>query len=204
MDRAQQLFIGTEAEPGFYASCLARKKQTITDEAIELKCRQYARLFGLLDAIWSSVRGIDAGLLPTDAQVESLKVALEKGKALWLEMGLTTLQPKWHLTFDGHLLEQYKLYGGIADKSDETIEAFHQTLMALRERFRGITSYESRENCIRRELRRSKSPVIQKHIDRYERLSKKATGTKRAVEEASRIEDRKRVKREKRDAVIAS
>jgi hypothetical protein len=38
-------------------------------------------------------------------------------------MKLLTLQPKWHLTFDGHLLEQFKKYGGLADKSsDETIE----------------------------------------------------------------------------------
>jgi hypothetical protein len=46
-------------------------------------------------------------------------------------MGLSTLQPKWHLTFDGHLMEQFKQHGGLADKSDETIEKGHQTLKTL-------------------------------------------------------------------------
>jgi hypothetical protein len=75
-------------------------------------------------------------------------------------MKLSTLQPKWHLTFDGHLLEQFNKFAGLADKSDETIEKGHQTLKNLRERFRGISSYEQREVCIRRELRRSRSPEI--------------------------------------------
>jgi hypothetical protein len=56
-------------------------------------------------------------------------------------MQLSTLQPKWHLTFDGHLLEQFKKFGGLADKSDETIEKGHQTFKHLRERFRGLATH---------------------------------------------------------------
>jgi hypothetical protein len=115
-------------------------------------------------------------------------------------MELSTLQPKWHLTFDGHLLHQFNKYGGLADKSDETIEKGHQTLKLLRDRFRGVTSYEMREACIRCELRRSRSPEIQRHIDRYEARIKQNEGNKRAIDTAERLDNKKKAKREKRAA----
>jgi hypothetical protein len=155
MDKCKALFLGKEGHPGFLQKCLLSKCATTTDAAVESKCNNYCSLLGLLDAIWSTVRGLNSGLLPTDEQTKSLADALKEAKALWLQMGLSTLQPKWHLTFDGHLLQQFTKYGGIADKSDETIEKGHQTLKALRDRFRGISSYEQRETCIRRELCRS-------------------------------------------------
>jgi hypothetical protein len=117
---------------------------------------------------------------------------------LGLTMKLSTRQPKWHLTFDGHLLRQFKKYGGLADKSDESIEKGHQTLKLMRDRFRGVPSFELRESCIRRELRRTRSPEIQKHIDNYENSIKQASGTKREVETAERQEQNKKVKLEKR------
>jgi hypothetical protein len=130
--------------------------------------------------------------VPTDEQTKSLADALKEAKALWLQMGLSTLQPKWHLTFDGHLLQQFTKYGGIADKSDETIEKGHQTLKALRDRFRGISSYKQRETCIRREIRRTRSPEIQQHIDNFEAMIKQSTGTKRAMDTATRQDNNKR------------
>lgn len=158
---------------------------------------------GLLDAIWSSVRGIDAGLLPTDQQKESLKRAIEKGKKLWLEMKLSALQPKWHLTFDGHLCNQYCKYGGLADKSDESIEKWHQVLKGLRERFRGIASHEKKETCIRRELRRQRSPHIRSVLDKCQAKIKQSTNTKRAADTKEQQQSRKRAKMEKREAFIA-
>ena len=166
-------------------------------------CNNYCSLLGLLDAIWSTVRGIDAGLLPTDEQKERLANALKEAKALWLQMGLTTLQPKWHLTFDGHLLHQVTKYGGLADKSDKTIEKGHQTLKALRQRFRGISSYEVRENCIRRELRQTRSPEIKQHIDNFEGMIKQSAASKRAIDTAERQDNNKKAKLEKREAFIA-
>jgi hypothetical protein len=109
-----------------------------------------------------------------------LQTALLEAKELWLAMNLSTLQPKWHLTFYGHLLEQFNRYGGLADKSDETIEKWHQTLKTLRDRFRGITLYEQKETCVRRELCRGQSPEIQQHIDKYEASIKQSDATKRA------------------------
>ena len=131
---------------------------------IDEKTNQHAKMLGLLDAIWSNVRGIDAGLLPTEAQVLYLRKALDEGKSLWNQLDLGTLQPKWHMTFDGHLLNQVITCGGLADKSDESIELQHQTLMKLRDRCRSVTSYQKRQNCMRRELRRQRSPEIQKHV----------------------------------------
>ena len=184
MDKCNALFLGKDGTPGFQQKCLLSKCPTITEAAVELKCQEYCSLLGLLDAIWSTVRGLDSGLLPTDKQKESLACALKEAKALWLRMGLSTLQPKWHLTFDGHLLNQFTKFGGLADKSDETIEKGHQTLKDLRDRFRGISSYEQRETCIRRELHRSRSKEVQQHIDAYEAMIKQSSGTKRATDTA--------------------
>ena len=72
----------------------------------------YCRLLGLFDAIWSTVRSLHSGLLPTIKQKRSLENGLKEAKTLWLKMKLSTLQPKWHLTFDGHHLDQFSKYGG--------------------------------------------------------------------------------------------
>jgi len=156
-------------------------------------------LLGLLDAIWSAVRGIDGGLLPTEVQLGYLERAIGDAKALWLTMGLGTQQPKWHMTFDGHLLHQVRMYGGVADKADDTIEFQHQILMRLKDRFRSVPSYRKREICIQRELRREKSPEIESHIAKYKASINGKTNSKRAIETTERQQstrDAKRVKRE--------
>ena len=203
MDKCKALFLGNDGTPGFLQKCLLSKCSTITEATVNSKCNEYCSLLGILDAIWSTVRGLHSGLLPTDEQRERLADALREGKALWLRMGLTTLQPKWHLTFDGHLLNQFTKFGGLADKSDETIEKGHQTLKALRDRFRGISSYEQRETCIRRELRRTRSPEIQQHIDSFEARIKQSGSTKRAMDTAKRQNNNKKAKLEKREAFVA-
>jgi hypothetical protein len=202
MSRSQEIVLGQDDYKGFLQKCIDSKVHWAKEEDIHSKCLEYSRLLGLLDAIWSTVRGIDAGLLPTEDQKKSLEAALKEAKALWLLMKLSTRQPKWHLTFDGHLLQQFQTYGGLADKSDETIEKGHQTLKTLRERFRGISSYETRETCIRRELRRARSPEIQKIIDNYNNMIKHDAGTKRANESADRQDNMKKAKEEKRQAYI--
>jgi hypothetical protein len=202
MDACSTVFIGSDegddAVEGFLQKCLQCKVATISEQDVKDKCQQYSRLLGLLDAIWSRVRGID-GLLPTAAQIDSLAAALQEAKALWLAMTLSTLQPKRHLTFDGHLLQQFTKYRGPADKSDDTIEKGHQTLKELRGRFRGISSYEQRETCIRRELRRQRSPDIQRSITKYEAMIKQSTTTKRSIDTEERQDGIKRAKQEKRD-----
>lgn len=202
MERADEIVMGTVDSPGFLQKCLLSRTPSATEDYVRSTCQQYARLLGLLDAIWSNVRGIDSGLLPTAEQCNTLETALAEGKALWLLMKLTTLQPKWHLTFDGHLLWQVKTYGGLADKSDESIEKVHQLLKQLRDRYRGIPSYEMKETCIRRELRRMRSPEIKQVVDSYERMIQQASGTKRATDTSERQDNKKKAKQEKREAYI--
>jgi len=122
MDKADALF------HDFAAAIKEKKVPQFTDEAIDNKCQQFARLLGLLDAIWSNVRGIDTGLLPTGVQIQHLTDAISEAKTLWLTKNIGNAQPKWHLTFDGHLLQQVIKYGGLADKSDDTIKFQHQIL----------------------------------------------------------------------------
>ena len=204
MDKAEDIFVGRGTQVGFLQLCLEAMCPDIEAEIVESKCNEYRRLFGLLDAVWSSVRGVDAGLLPTPEQITILANALDAAKVLWIKMGLSTLQPKWHLTFDGHLLAQFTKFGGLADKSDETIEKGHQTLKKLRDRYRGVSSYSRRETCIRRELRRQRSPEIEQEIKNYEAAIKQKRGTRRQIDATARQETNKRAKLEKRVAYITS
>jgi hypothetical protein len=66
-----------------------------------------------------------------------------------------------------------------------------------------ISSYEQKETCIRRELRRSRSPEIQQIIDKHEALTKQSASSKRATDTAERVDGNKKAKQEKRDAYIA-
>ncbi len=75
-----------------------------TNDSIGEKCKDYQNLFGILDAMWATVRGVDAGLLSTDEQLDFLERTVQTGKELWIRMGIGAMQPKWHLAFDGHLV----------------------------------------------------------------------------------------------------
>ena len=196
MDKADLLF----AE--FSGAIKAKKLADKTDAEIDFRCNQHARMFGLLDAIWSSVRGIDAGLLPTGVQVAHLRKAVAEGKQLWLLMNIGTLQPKWHMTFDGHLVDQVIKYGGLADKADDAIEFQHQILMKLRDRFRSVTSFRKKETCIHRELRRRQSPEIQRQIDSYEAAIKRKPNRKRQRDATDRQQQHREAKKIKREAVV--
>jgi hypothetical protein len=62
-----------------------------TTEGIQQTVEDYKNLMGCLDAIWSAVRGLDLGLLPTPANLVFLEKAIAEGKRRWLELGLSTL-----------------------------------------------------------------------------------------------------------------
>jgi len=198
MEKSEELFID------FSAAIREKKVPTVTDDEVNLKCQQCARLFGLLDVIWSNVRGVDAGLLPTESQIQQLRDALLQAKQVWIDMDIGTRQPKWHLTFDSHLLQQVIRYGGLADKSDETIELQHQQRMKLKDRYRSITSYAKRESCIRRELRRQKSPEINRHIDHYKDAIRRNPESKRQLDFAERHQEQREAKKVKREAILES
>jgi hypothetical protein len=121
MDRSKELF---DAAATLLLEMRDPTLETIED--LQKTVQAHSELLGCLDAIWLAVHGFDSGLLPTDAQLVFLEAAISEGKRQWLELGLSTNQSKWHLTFDGHLLDCVKSFGGLADKSDEVIEKGHQ------------------------------------------------------------------------------
>ena len=75
MEKSATLFLGMEQQ-SFLLECLSNRTESIAPETVTDKCHQYSRLLGLLDTIWSSVRGKEAGLLPTEQQLDRLEQAL--------------------------------------------------------------------------------------------------------------------------------
>lgn len=205
MEKATQLFVGDSVSqsPSFQSKILENRAPSITEDAVASKCADFAKLMGILDAIWSSVRGIECGLLPSNQQLQLLERAVTEGKQQWLKMKLSTQQPKWHLTFDGYLMQQVQLYGGLADKADDSIEKFHQTLKGLRDRFRGTRSYEMKETCIHRELRRQRSAEIRQEVEAFEAKIKQSSGTKRKKEALERQKEKSEAKKAKREAFVS-
>jgi hypothetical protein len=139
-----------------------------TTKGIQQTVEDYKNLMGCLNAIWSAVCGLGLGLLPTPADLVFLEKAIAEGKRRWLEMGLSTLQPKWHLTFDGHLLDCVKSCGGLADKSDEAIEKGHQEWKRLQERLCRIRNFEQQQKCIMRAWRRRQHYSIVAAVAEFE------------------------------------
>ena len=148
-------------------------------------------LYRLLDNIFSQVPGVEKGLLPSDEDVQVLIVNFQAAKAQWIELGITIYQPKWHYIFDGLLPHQYATFGGLADKSYQTLEKLHQLWEMIRSCNARITSFEARcqsemkqfrqgkHNLLRKELQDQKdslphhSPESERHTKFLERQSEK-------------------------------
>ena len=164
------------------------------------KFDRYANLLGMMDTIWSCVRGKRRGLLPTQEDIDFLTAAVKEGKRRWLELGITTLQPKWHLTFDGHLVDQVSKFQGLADKGDDPIEKGHQVWKIYYDRFCRIVSFKKRERCIRKAWKRARHPAIANEIKAFQNKRKKhgeSSKRKRDAKESERVlHDQKRIKRE--------
>jgi hypothetical protein len=205
MEKAELIFVGTRdpESPGFASRAIAKKVPTISDEDIRNNCGRFGKILALLDVIWSRVQGVEHGLLPTDEDVMKLEHAIDKARELWLTMGLGTKRPKWHLLFDGHLLHQYKTFGGLADKADDFIEKEHQVLKKLRDRYRTVPSFQIRTNCMLSEIRRQRSKRIQHHISSYNDSKRQKEETKRKAEAQERQQEAKKAKTDKRGAAMA-
>ena len=171
-----------------------------TVENIQQTSENYSKLLGCLDAIWANVHGLESGLLPSDDQLAFLETAISEGKKRWLELGLSTKQPKWHLTFDGHLLHCVKLFGGLADKDDAVIEKGHQEWTRLQERFCRIRNFEKRQTCIMRAWRQRRHHSIISAIEEFEskRPKHKADTERKRKADGVKAEEKesKKVKRE--------
>ena len=134
------------------------KSDNMPAEDILRTTKMYSDLLNTLDSIWSNVCSIGTGLLPTDDDLRKLGLLLSNGKKQWLDLGISTAQPKWHLTFDGLLLRQVTRYRGLADKGDAPIELGHQIFGRLHERFRGAATFQQREKFIMRAYRKRSHP----------------------------------------------
>ena len=117
--------------------------------------------------VFKNLDGIDKGLLPIPENVKELKTALKGAKKRWIDVRISKFQPKWHYVFDGHLLDQYENRGGLADKSDKTIEKGHQEWKILRQRFCRITNFEAREKAMVTTWCRRKHPNIQQALGKF-------------------------------------
>ena len=138
-----------------------------TEDTIRKRCEKYKELLSNLGTIWSTVRGIEKGLLPTDENKLQLHNAIRIGKNIWLELGITTYQPKWHYTFDGHLEEQYIRFGGLADKADDSIEYGHQIWPRLDDRYKCVPNFKKRTELVYRTAKRRRHPKIAEHLELF-------------------------------------
>jgi hypothetical protein len=172
-----------------------KDENLISNEEIETKCKAFTNILGTLDAIWSSVTGIEQGLLPTEEQLQFLDRAIQKGKAAWIDADLGTGQPKWHLSFDGHLLNQSRKYGGLADKSDATVEKGHQIWKEYQGRFTRMANFEQQQNSIRRAWRRSRHPRVEQAVQDFKKSRKRQ---KSDSERKRKADDKLRAKKEEK------
>jgi hypothetical protein len=179
------------------------KSDNLPEGEILRKSRMYSELLNTLDSIWSNVCSIKTGLLPTDDDLKNLELLLIVGKRQWLGLGISTSQPKWHLTFDGLLLRQVARYRGLADKGDAPIELGHQIFGRLHERFRGAATFEQREICIMRAYRKRSHPKV---LTAFEEMNLKRprhnTNSSRQKKRMADFESKQLTKRIKREAPI--
>ena len=153
--RVLDLFLITTAMLSVYSE----EQSTKTREEIQAMVDCHGDLVGALDALFSHVRGIETCLLPTEADISFLEAAVCKSRELWFQCEIGTLQPKWHVIFDGHLVQQVKLHRGLADKTDDVIELAHQPWKREKERMWNIKNFEMQQ---KRQLKAAKSSCITK------------------------------------------
>lgn len=169
-----------------------------TKASMKATCRKFKLLLVILSAIWSRIRGVEHGLLPSAEDVNILRNDLDAGKRLWLDLGLSTHQPKWHLTFDGELELQYEKKGGLADKCEDVIEKMHQTFGKLRRRYSRVQNFKQRHLLIRKEWRRLRHHRCRKIVAEFHSRKKhhqNTTRKRRAINNQLGIREAKRMKR---------
>eukprot|EP00978_Attheya_sp_CCMP212_P009734 scaffold23192_cov30-Attheya_sp.AAC.1 len=67
MRQAKESFLGgnEEGEVGFLQLSMAQKVNSLMEEYVVKRYTDFANMLGILDGIWSHVREIDTGFLPT-------------------------------------------------------------------------------------------------------------------------------------------
>ena len=182
---------------------LELRSDNISEEEVIRKCNEFSNLLNTLDSIWSNVCSVEEGLLPTEVQISKLESLLNTGKNQWLALRLSTSQPKWHLTFDGLLLRQVKLYRGLADKGDSPIELGHQIFGRLQERFRRGATFQQRERFIMRAYRRRSHPKCLLALQQMDAMRPRhGYNSPRKLKRIEELAQKKHAKRIKRETVV--
>jgi hypothetical protein len=154
---------------------------------------KFEHALAMQDVIWSSVRGID-GMLPTSAFLSQLESDILKGRKAWLDAGLNIAgHPKAHLTFDGHLLDQIKRFGGLADKGEDWIEHLHQLWTGLKQLTWQIPNFEKQQSYQIATLRTRENAIVVATIDATN--EKRKRNLKRTRDGGSTLKEEKDVVR---------
>jgi hypothetical protein len=117
----------------------------LTKQEMKDEIAKFGKMLGMFDSIFAQVRGVEAGLLPTEEQIGTLETTIQKTRELWLGSGWSTDQQKWHLLFDGHLVDQVRMFWGLADKLDDVIEKAHQPWKREKERTWNIKNFRMQQ-----------------------------------------------------------
>jgi hypothetical protein len=119
------------------------------------------------------VRGVE-GLLPTESEVLQFEKVILDAKALWIECGFNVKgNPKCHLTFDGHLLHQFRKHGGLADKNEDVIEFDHQIWKQEKERTRTVKNFETQQRFQAKKMRRTQCCKVRFIVESLRRERKR-------------------------------
>jgi tetratricopeptide (TPR) repeat protein len=151
----------------------SQDQTNISEAEILQRMEKYKNLLGKLDVVYSTVRGVD-GLLPTEAEVVRLAKVVLDAKTLWLDCGFNIKgNPKCHLIFDGHLVHQFRKYGGLADKNEDVIEFDHQIWKREKERTRTVKNFRTQQRCQVKKIRRTQHYKVRFIIQRFRRERKR-------------------------------
>lgn len=129
--------------------------------------QNFRQLLGLLDALFSHIRGVQTGILPSDDEISQLSTIVDNAKSWWLKCNIGTLQPKWHMVFSGHLIEQVRTHGGIGDKNDDMIEKAHQPWKREKERTWNVKQFQSQQLCQLKSIRKRSHHLIESKLNDF-------------------------------------
>jgi hypothetical protein len=176
----------------------SREQTDISEDQILERLEKYKNLLGKLDVIYSTVRGVD-GLFPTEEEVLQLEKVVLDAKTLWTECGFNiTGNPKCHLIFDGHLVYQFRKYGGLADKNEDWIESDHQVWKREKERTRTVKNFRIQQRCQVKKMRRTQHFKVRFIIERFQREKKRENPLQkeRTIQKLAAKAEAKQIKRD--------
>jgi hypothetical protein len=90
------------------------------EEELKTHMSTYRDLYSAMDLVFSLLR-VPA---PNSYDIKNVKKAVARLEQLWRKLGINET-PKAHIMFK-HTVQQYELFGGIADKAEDFVEKSHQ------------------------------------------------------------------------------